>query len=257
MNFQIGFNEIEIDSLENKSVEAVWTYYNVQATTLHIVPDGRADIIFTFNVQPNGQLKNITPLIAPPFTKAQLLRVEAHQGFIGLRLRAGSSSTFLESSLTNFSGVPQYGKNAIIHIPWLENFCHDKKNINHLISEINQQVCTTSSSVMSSMVFDILSLIDETQGLTQVNSIAQQIRVSERTINRVFSTTVGLSPKKFSSIVRLRRAINGLTTPSNTLSSIAIDCGFSDQAHMTREIKSYMRHTPLLLQQKLNTEILT
>lgn len=256
MNIQIGFNEIEIDSLENESVEAVWTYYNIQASPLHIVPDGRTDIIFTFNVLASGLLTNITPLISPPFTKAHFIKVEAYQGFIGLRLKAGSASTFLPTPLSNISGKLQYGKSATVHIPWLENICCDKRNINQLIADINQHVVAISSRKQPLMVFDILSLMKENQGIIQVNSIAHQIRMSERTVNRIFTSSIGLSPKKFSSIIRLRHAINSLTDPYCTISSVAIDCGFSDQAHMTREIKSYMGHTPLLLQKKLDTEIL-
>jgi AraC-like DNA-binding protein len=256
MDFQIGFNEVEIDALENESVEAVWTYYNVEGNQHYIVPDGRADLIFTFDVQVGGQLSNIMPIISPPFTKAHLIRVGAHQGFIGLRLRAGSAGAFLRTPLSRIAGNLQYGKHAVDHVPWIGDLCRDKNNTSQLITNINQHVCAAPSQAKSTMVLDILSLINEAQGITQINNIAHQIKVSERTINRQFTNAVGLSPKQFSSIVRLRRAIDCLTNPSYAISSIAVDCGFSDQAHMTREIKSYMGQTPTLLRKMLDTEIL-
>ncbi len=256
MDFQIGFNEVEIDALENKSVEAVWTYYNIQGNHHYIVPDGRTDLIFTFDVQVGGQLSNIIPIISPPFTKAHLIKIGAYQGFIGLRLRAGCAGVFLNTPLSKISGCLQYGKYAGEHLPWIGNLCRDKNNISQLITNINQHVCATPSQIKSSMIADILSLIHEAQGITQISNIAQQIKVSERTVNRKFTNAVGLSPKQFSSIVRLRRAIDCLTNPDYAISSIAIDCGFSDQAHMTREIKSYMGQTPSLLQKVLDTEIL-
>ncbi|MCP4326418.1 MAG: helix-turn-helix transcriptional regulator [Psychromonas sp.] len=256
MDFQIGFNEIEIDALENKSIEAIWTYYNVQDKQHYIVPDGRADLIFTFDVQVGGQLSNIRPIISPPFTKAHLLKINAHQGFIGLRLRTGSAGAFLNRSLSSFSGSMQYGKDVGQHLTWIGSIGSDKNNINQLITNINQHVCTAPSQVSSSMVSDILCLIDEAQGIVKISNIAQQIKTSERTVNRTFSNAVGLSPKQFSSIVRLRRAIVHLNDPNYAISSIAIDCGFSDQAHMTREIKSYMGQTPCQLQKILDTEIL-
>ncbi len=256
MDFQIGFNEVEIDALENESVEAVWTYYNIQGHHHYIVPDGRADLIFTFDVQARGQLSNIIPIISPPFTKAHSIRVGAHQGFIGLRLRAGYAGTFLNTPLSMISGHLQYGKNAGKHVSWIEKICSEKNNINQLITNINQYVCAAPSQIKSSMVPDILGLIYEAQGIAQINNIAQQIKVSERTINRKFTDAVGLSPKQFSSIVRLRRAIDCLTNPDYAISSIAIDCGFSDQGHMTRDIKSYMGQTPTQLQKMLDTEVL-
>ena len=256
MDFQIGFNEVEIDALENESVEAVWTYYNIQENHHHIVPDGRADLLFTFDVQAGGKLSNITPLISPPFTKAHFIKVAAHQGFIGLRLKAGSAGAFLKTPLSEISGNLQYGKYAVEHIPWLGNLCNNKNNINQLITGINQHVCATSSQISSSMVSDILGLIHQAQGITPVNQMAHQIKVSERTLNRRFTNAVGLSPKQYSSIVRLRRAIDCLVNPGYSISSIAMDCGFSDQAHMTREIKNHMGQPPSLLQKKLETEIL-
>jgi len=256
MDFQIGFNEIEIDALENESVEAVWTYYNFQGSHHYIVPDGRADLIFTFDVQVGGQLSNIIPIISPPFTKAHLIRIGSHQGFIGLRLKAGSAGAFLRTPLSIITGNLQYGKHAVEHVPWFKNLCSDKNNISQLIANINQHVCATPSRAKSTMVSDILTLIHEAQGIAQINNIAHQMKVSERTINRKFTRAVGLSPKQFSSIVRLRRAINDLNNPSYTISSIAVDCGFSDQAHMTREIKNYMGQTPTLIRKRLDTEIL-
>lgn len=255
MDFQIGFNEIAIDALENASVEAVWTYYNVQGNHYYIVPDGRTDLIFTFDVQIGGQLSNIIPIISPPFTKAHSIKICANQGFIGLRLRAGSAGIFLNKSVSEISGRLQYGKNAEGYVPWIKNVCSDKKNVDQLISQINQHVCRTPCHIKSSMVSDILGLIDDAQGIVQVNNIARQIKASERTISRTFTKAVGLSPKQFSSIVRLRRVINCLANPGYDMSSIAFDCGFADQAHMIREIKGYMGQTPSRLQ-KLGTEIL-
>ncbi|WP_144208895.1 helix-turn-helix domain-containing protein [Shewanella donghaensis] len=256
MDFKIGFNEIEIDALENKSVEAIWTYYNVQDKLHHIVPDGRSDIIFTFDVRAGGELSNIRPIISPPFTKAHPLRVTAHQGFIGLRLRAGSAGIFLNIPLSKISGHLQYGKDAVQYIPWAEKVCKDKSSVTRLITNINQHVSKASSQVKSSMVADVVCLIHEAQGITRINEIAQQIKISERTINRVFTNAVGLSPKQFSSIIRLRRAIDCLNIPDYAVSSIALDCGFADQAHMTREIKSYMGQTPSQLQKALDTDTL-
>ncbi|AEX24573.1 AraC family transcriptional regulator [Vibrio sp. EJY3] len=256
MDFQIGFNQIEIDALENNNVEAVWTYYNVQDQHHHIVPDGRTDLIFTFDVNKDGQLSNIIPLISPPFIKAHSIRIGAHQGFVGLRLRAGTAGAFLKTPLSNITGNLQYGKCAIKHVPWFNNIGKDKINISNLITDINQQVCAISSQVESSMISDILRLIDEDKGITQIKHIAHQLKVSERTLNRKFTYAVGLSPKQFSNIVRLRRAIHCLADPDYTISTIAMDCGFSDQAHMTREMKNHIGQTPALIQRSLDISIL-
>jgi len=256
MELQIGFNEVEIDALENKSVEAVWTYYNVQDKSHTIIPDGRADLILTFDILLGGKVSNIRPIICLPFTKALVMNIKAHQGFIGIRFRAGSADTFLNTPICNISDSLQSGKHALAHAPWLENLYRNKNSVNQLFTSINQHLCVKPTQSRSSMVTDILSLIHETQGLSQVSSIAQQIDFSERTINRQFSNAVGLSPKQYSSIIRLRRAMECLADPNYAISSIAVDCGYSDQAHMTRELKNYMGQTPTRLQKSIDQQII-
>lgn len=257
MDLQIGFNEIETDALENNSMEAVWTYYNRQDNHHYIVPDGRTDIIFTFHVHTNGAISNIIPLISPPFTQAHCIKAGAHQGFIGFRLKAGAASPFLKCPLAQISGSLQYGQHAVAQIPWLKQVGSSKRNMAQLISTINPHICTNPRpAAASSIIADILSLMHEGQGGLPIKHIAQQIKLSERTLNRKFIGAIGLPPKQYSSIIRLRRAIKCLTNPDYAISSIAIDCGFADQAHMTREIKLYMGQTPTRLKTRLETEIL-
>lgn len=59
---------------------------------------------------------------------------------------------------------------------------------------------------------------------------------SHRTFLRVFHDAVGLSPKTFQRVTRAQRALTALGTP-RPLSEIALDAGYSDQAHMTRELR--------------------
>jgi|GEM_PF-4404001 len=247
MNLQIGFNEIEIDALSNPNVEAVWTYYNELGNQHHIVPDGRTDLIFTFNMLANDTIDNLTPLLCPPFTKAHSLQIAPHQGFIGIRFRAGTAGTFLGAPPANLKGELQYAQQVARLLPWVTKFSRIHR-LNCLITGINQHVCAAPKQASSSMVDDILSLIHLNQGVSTINNIASQINVSERTVARNFTRAVGLSPKQFSSIVRLRRAIASLANPSCSVLAVALDCGFSDQAHMTREIRNYLGKTPLLIQ---------
>ncbi len=256
MALELGFNEVEIDALENKSVEAVWTYYKIEDKSHTVIPDGRADLILTFDILLGGKLSNIRPITCLPFTKALVMNIKAHQGFIGIRLRAGAADSFLNTPISHITDSLPSGEYALAHAPWLENLCRDKSSVNQLFTNINQHLSVKPTQTSSSMVTDILSLIHEAQGLTQVSTIAQQINVSERTINRQFSNAVGLSPKQFSSIIRLRRAMECLAVPNYAISSIAIDCGYSDQAHMTRELKNYMGQTPTRLQKAIDNQII-
>lgn len=256
MNLQLGFNEIEVDALENKRIEAVWTYFPYKACVQNIVPDGRTDLIFTFRFNNSGQIDSLSPIIAAPFTQAHQIENCTNQGFIGLRLRTGEAHALLQAPLHRLTNKLIVGKEAIDHVPWLGDICRNKSTVKQLLENINRHICTAPSKTTRNMVQDALFLIQQVDGKEQVNQLADKLHVTERTLNRHFCSAVGLSPKQFLSIVRLRRAVSCLGKSSHTLASIALDCGFADQAHMTRELKSYMGYTPDVLKTLSHSEVL-
>jgi AraC-like DNA-binding protein len=59
---------------------------------------------------------------------------------------------------------------------------------------------------------------------------------------------VGMSPKRFTRIVRAQAALRRLSeTPAPDLNALAAELGFADQAHMTREVRWVAGVTPKAL----------
>jgi AraC-like DNA-binding protein len=54
---------------------------------------------------------------------------------------------------------------------------------------------------------------------------------------------VGTSPKKFASIVRLKHVIHQYN-PDHSLTELAYEAGFYDQAHFIKEFKLFTGATP-------------
>jgi len=67
---------------------------------------------------------------------------------------------------------------------------------------------------------------------------------SERYIQKLFMEWVGLTPKKFFSVRRFNKSLDLIRSSSASLTSIAFDCGYFDQAHFIKEFKSYTGLTP-------------
>lgn len=61
---------------------------------------------------------------------------------------------------------------------------------------------------------------------------------------RCFYRTFGVGPAQFRSEINSRAALLALVCSTEPLSKIAADCGFADQSHMTREIKSFVGIPP-------------
>lgn len=87
-----------------------------------------------------------------------------------------------------------------------------------------------------------VDLLTRSQPLA-LDDAVRALGTSTRTFRREFGQLVGMSPKRFSRVVRLRRATRRLPTVSS-LASLALEAGFADQAHMTREFVSLIGLAP-------------
>lgn len=78
-----------------------------------------------------------------------------------------------------------------------------------------------------------------------ISHLAETACLSEKQFNRIFREYIGSSPKEFTRIVRLQRALFLLQqNPSVPFARLAYDCGFADQSHMIKEFKAYSGYTP-------------
>ncbi len=78
-----------------------------------------------------------------------------------------------------------------------------------------------------------------------VEQMAREACVSFRTLDRMFQTHIGLTPKEFLKIERLKFAIGLMRTRSRlSLTEIAIDSGFFDQPHFNKDFKNVIGITP-------------
>ncbi|ASR38982.1 hypothetical protein BAY61_05305 [Prauserella marina] len=82
-------------------------------------------------------------------------------------------------------------------------------------------------------------------GAVRVAALADELGVSRRHLVRRFTEQVGLPPKTVARIVRFERAITLLhKRERTTVARIAAEAGYSDQAHLSREIKAFSEGTP-------------
>jgi AraC-like DNA-binding protein len=75
-----------------------------------------------------------------------------------------------------------------------------------------------------------------------VPEAAAQLAVSERQLRSLFASGIGVSPKQFARIGRIRRLL--ADADGTPLAQAAADHGFYDQSHMTADFHSLMRIPP-------------
>ena len=93
------------------------------------------------------------------------------------------------------------------------------------------------------LVLAALALIHKSKGTIRIKELAAQLHTSQSPLEKRFRQVVGTSPKKFSSIVRLKHAVQMQAT-TNSLTELSYALGFYDQAHFIKEFKSFTGDTP-------------
>ncbi|RZS32522.1 AraC family transcriptional regulator [Herbihabitans rhizosphaerae] len=75
-----------------------------------------------------------------------------------------------------------------------------------------------------------------------VHDLARRLRISERQLRNVFTSAVGVSPKRFAAIDRVRTVLAG--AGRDELAGLAAAAGYYDQSHMTAEFRATMGVPP-------------
>lgn len=101
-----------------------------------------------------------------------------------------------------------------------------------------------------------LSEMLNSKGAISLRDLLKKLNVSERTLERKFRETIGLSPKMFSRICRFQASLGLLRRNKFTkLSDIAFENEYSDQSHFIRAFKEFAGLTPNNYQKQFNEVI--
>jgi len=89
---------------------------------------------------------------------------------------------------------------------------------------------------------DLVAAAAELLTGADVAGTAARLHVSERRLRTLFGDAVGLSPKHFARIGRVRRVLS--TAPDLRWADVAASAGYYDQSHMTAEFRRLMGVPP-------------
>lgn len=97
-----------------------------------------------------------------------------------------------------------------------------------------------------------LQLIERTDGRIDIGEVGRVANLSRPHLSRLFREHVGVTPKVFARLRRFEAIVDRVRAGSGSWSSIAADLGFSDQAHLAREVRALSDHTPTALARLLS-----
>lgn len=114
------------------------------------------------------------------------------------------------------------------------------------VNTLNAYFISRMRGNVNSLVEQAVDFIANNKGTNSVAQLMRHTGLSQRQIERQFHETIGLGPKRLGNIVRVSAFLKNLKqAPNDTLTSLALDSGFFDQAHLIREFKKTTGITPL------------
>ncbi len=103
----------------------------------------------------------------------------------------------------------------------------------------------TDKHTVDRIVKSTVDTIVTANGRLSVNELSEQRNISRRHLVRKFSSAVGLSPKQLSKTIRLQATLKMMLRGETTsLTSVAYENQYYDQAHFTNDFKELTGYSP-------------
>jgi AraC-like DNA-binding protein len=108
-----------------------------------------------------------------------------------------------------------------------------------LLSKLNEK--TTLDTLVKTTIDTLLS----TNGSSSINAILKEDLSKRRQLERMFLKQIGISPKQLGKVIRLQAALKMLLSQQNeTLTQIAYEREYYDQAHFIKDFKEFTGTNP-------------
>lgn len=227
-------------SLPHKSIESIWYVDSSQWVAAHTAsPELSANLII--KLYPN----NSEVVWSGAVTKQQTYPYIPDAQYFGIRFRPGYSCLSNLASLYDMRNtsidVPQH---TLRHWNHLEERLRDKHTLQEQIRELCQGLLKITHSVteLPDNVHEALYYVHRQRGVMTIHELSQLTLISQRQLERLFKSYLGLSPKTVCDIVRIQEILHLLWQPSKqcTLSDIALQFGYVDQAHLANDFRKFM-----------------
>lgn len=98
-------------------------------------------------------------------------------------------------------------------------------------------------------------LLHDSNGATSVTDIAREAGVHRVHVARTFRDHYGMSVTAYARKLRVHAALTMLATSRMPLSRLALESGYADQSHFTREIRAAVGATPRVVRESLNPRV--
>jgi AraC-like DNA-binding protein len=218
---------------------------------VYVHPRGGFSIVFNLGdrLQLDGQSVSEPIFLDAANTVSRKFRFQGHVELVGIRFHEGGAYPFLGVPLNELRD--QVTLLATLHKPGLLQL-HARLLETALLPA---RIHLLEEWLLRRLVLDhernplipaSLALLQGSGGQMPVSELSEELAVSQRHLERLYQSQVGVSPKQFARLVRIERArlaLKQLSDDSST-ADVAVDLGFYDQSHFIRQFRAVVGVTP-------------
>lgn len=173
---------------------------------------------------------------------------------LSVRFRPGGAVSFLQASAPAFTDASfsldlLWGQEGVFLLEQLAEAQEAEAQVRVLDQTFLRKLVTATP--MDRVVQGALRQMKASQPPRSLKALAASLGVTDRCLRHRFQQAVGLSPKTYLRIVRTNQLIEtALNTPSPNWSSLALEAGFYDQAHMIHDVQALFGESPVAFLQR-------
>ena len=260
MSEQLSFKLFKPKQHLSTMIQALWSISlspnNPSPVTKWLHSDACSGLIFNLHSSNGSGIKLgqecfTRGVISLPISKkSQTITLLPGAKVVGIRFHPGVSAAVLGKIFAKARLLNLTDEHSIIPQPILKQLYQQQQKLNLITGQYGHITCLyrwlsaylDDVNQLPSSLNTALTLLKHVE---RTQEISQNIPLSQRQIERQFQQWLDMSPKHYQRILRVKRSLNSLKqSPQLQLADLAINAGFSDQAHMTREFKAIAQITP-------------
>jgi len=219
-------------------VRHYWLSLSNDSPIYTALPDGCVDVVLEVTTDDYGAW------IYGSTTQPTDIACSRGAHYLGIRFQPGQSRHFIDAVTSEIT-------DARAELQSLMQFPAQRIATRIATSTLFRQLDETLTTMLSrsppatSVIDHVIQYVEAHRGVVGVEDIAHRFGKSRRQIERTFPRIVGIPLKFFCTITRLRHAASLIARcDGRSLTAIAMDTGYSDQAHMTRDFRRLTGATP-------------
>ncbi len=213
-------------------IDAYWMTKNEtdKSVEIPIVPDGCIDIICK-----NGEI-----ILVGIMEVASLVSIKPNDHYFGVRFKPAIIASLLDKDVSKFN-------DKLIPLKLIDTtLCESLQDKMPNIDKLNQLFEKLFNDIsFDERIIRAVQLIESSGGNISIDELCKKTKLGKKQLERLFTSYIGLTPKKFARIIRFFHTHKHLTEKGiANLCSKVLKHGYYDQAHFNREYKLLTGLTP-------------